>query len=169
MIRCVPAYYPYKCRILKCSILFYCKIYGTDTVTRDVTPGTTLIFSTFETLKNNTDSRGHGRGAGTRYLTRPNRSFVSQYMHVLRHQMILRILTRRHEDSVQSAALRRPEALVAYAQVGDDTWATRGRQAGGQIGRGMGGLQPATPDTSTRGARLAGHQPRGSACISSGP
>ena len=54
--------------------------------------------------------------------------------------MILRILTRRHEDSVQSAALGRPEALVAYAQVGDDTWATRGRQAVGQIGRGMSGL-----------------------------
>ena len=107
-------------------------------------------------------ARGGGRAA---HLTRP----ISQYMYILRYQMILRILTRRHEDSVQSAALGRPEALVAYAQVGDDTWATRGRQAVGQIGRGMGGLQPATADTSTRGARLAGHQPRGSACISSGP
>ena len=78
--------------------------------------------------------------AGTQHLAPPIRRFVSQYMHVLRDQMILRILTRRHEDSVQSAALGRPEALVAYAQVGDDTWATRGRQAVGQIGRGMSGL-----------------------------
>lgn len=84
----VPAYYPYKCRILKSSILFHCKVYGTDTVPRDVTPGRHSFFR-HSRLSRNTDSlaRGrhgrHGRGAGTRYLTRPNRSFVSQYMHVI--------------------------------------------------------------------------------------
>ena len=83
--------------------------------------------------------------------------------------MILRLLTRRHEDPVQSAALGRPEALVSYAQVGDDTWATRRRQAVSQISGGVGGLQPATPEMSTRGAHLEGHLPRGSACKSSGP
>ena len=80
----VPAYYPYKCRILKSSILFHCKVYGTDTVPRDVTPGRHSFFR-HSRLSQETDrlARPRGRGAGTRYLTRPNRSFVSQYMHVI--------------------------------------------------------------------------------------
>jgi hypothetical protein len=35
--------------------------------------------------------------------------------------MIFRLLPRRHQDSVQSATLGRSEALVSYAQVGDNT------------------------------------------------
>eukprot|EP00964_Phaeocystis_antarctica_P149210 scaffold116265_cov36-Phaeocystis_antarctica.AAC.1 len=41
------------------------------------------------------------------------------------HQMILRLLTRRHEDAVQSAALGRSEALATDGQsdLGRDGWA----------------------------------------------